>query len=116
MAPVIHIVMFQFKEDVSTETIKEMSDRMLGLKTNCIHATTKQPYILSSRGGTDMSIEGLTQGYTHAYVVEFASKEDRDYYVKEDPVHAAYVKDVVPLLIKPCIFDYHPGEFTHTKL
>lgn len=30
------------------------------------------------------------KGYTHAFVVEFASVEDRDYYVKEDEKHRAF--------------------------
>ena len=29
---------------------------------------------------------------SHGYVVEFASKEDRDYYVNEDPAHRAFIK------------------------
>lgn len=32
---------------------------MLGLKNKCLHATTQEPYILRSSGGTDNSIEGL---------------------------------------------------------
>lgn len=31
---------------------------MLGLKDNCLHAASEQPYILASSGGVDNSIEG----------------------------------------------------------
>jgi hypothetical protein len=34
----------------------------------------------------------LNKGYTHAFVVEFASKEDRDYYITKDPIHSEYAK------------------------
>lgn len=61
----------------------------------------------------DHTLTSQQDGITHAYVVEFESKEDRDYYVKKDPVHAAFVKDVVPLLAKPIIVDFHAGQFTH---
>lgn len=34
-------------------------NQMLALKTSCIHPTTGKPYILSSVGGRDISIENL---------------------------------------------------------
>lgn len=52
-------------------------------------------------------------GVTHAFVVEFASVEDREYYVKQDPAHIAFVKKVIPFLAKPYIVDFTPGEFSH---
>lgn len=88
---------------------------MLALSTNCVHPETQQSYIKSSVGGTDNSIENLQHGITHAFVVEFASVEDRDYYVQQDPVHAAFVKEVIPQLEKPQIIDFCPGVFSLTK-
>lgn len=32
----------------------------------------------------------LQRGYTHIFIVEFASKADRDYYVNEDRVHKEF--------------------------
>ena len=31
-------------------------------------------------------------GFTHGFVVEFSSKEDRDYYVLEDKAHRGFVE------------------------
>ncbi|KAJ3472472.1 hypothetical protein NLG97_g10960 [Lecanicillium saksenae] len=113
MAPITHIVLFEFKPEVTKAQREELSAEMLGLKDKCLHATTQKPYILRSSGGTDNSIEGLAQGVTHAFVVEFASAEDRQYYVKEDPAHIAYVQKILPFLAKPYIIDFTPGEFNH---
>ncbi|KAJ5489092.1 hypothetical protein N7539_003982 [Penicillium diatomitis] len=86
-------------------------DRMLALKDKCVHPTTNQSYIKSSSGGSDNSIEGLQAGITHAFVVEFASAEDRDYYVKEDPAHREFVKSLDGVLEKGQVIDYTPGVF-----
>lgn len=59
-----------------------------------------------------MQVIGLTickGGFSHGFVVEFESKEDRDYYVKEDPAHAAYGKLIGPLLQNVRVIDYEPG-------
>jgi len=53
------------------------------------------------------------QGITHAFVVQFDSVEDRDYYVKEDPAHRAFVQALIPYLAKPYVIDFTPGEFNH---
>ncbi|KAJ2975596.1 hypothetical protein NQ176_g5432 [Zarea fungicola] len=111
MAPITHIVLLEFKPEVTKAQRDELSAEMLGLKDNCIHATTQKPYILRSSGGSDNSIEGLQNGITHAFVVEFASAEDREHYVKEDPVHSAFVKKLFPFLAKPTVVDFTPGEF-----
>ncbi|OAQ96770.1 hypothetical protein LLEC1_00645 [Akanthomyces lecanii] len=111
MAPITHIVLFEFKAEVDKAERDELSAEMLGLKDKCLHATTQKPYIIRSSGGTDRSIEGMQHGITHAFVVEFASVEDRQYYVKEDPAHLAYVKKVFPRLAKPYVVDFTPGEF-----
>ncbi|EGX96688.1 stress responsive A/B barrel domain protein [Cordyceps militaris CM01] len=111
MAPITHIVMFEFKSDVTKAQRDELSKEMLALKDNCIHAATQKPYIVHSHGGTDNSIEGFQHGISHVFVVEFASVEDRTYYVKEDPVHSRYVQKLLPFLVKPTVVDFTPGEF-----
>jgi hypothetical protein len=37
-----------------------------------------------------MSWEPFSKGMTHGFVLEFASQEDLDYYLTEDPVHLAF--------------------------
>jgi hypothetical protein len=104
---------------------------MIGLKNSCIHPTTQRPYILASSGGVDNSPEGLQvgipslhlfrvsrphpneiqSGITHAFVVEFASAQDRDYYVEKDPAHRKFVRSLDGLLEKSQVIDYSNGSF-----
>jgi hypothetical protein len=48
---------------------------------------------------------------THGFVVEFSSTEDRDYYVKEDPAHQAFVKSIEDVLEKPIVLDFDDGVY-----
>ncbi|KAF7718503.1 Uncharacterized protein PECH_003687 [Penicillium ucsense] len=111
---ITHIVLFTFKAGTDAHVIQDTCDRMLALKDKCVHPTTNQSYIKSSSGGSDNSIEGLQAGITHAFVVEFASAEDRDYYVKEDPAHREFVKSLDGVLEKGQVIDYTPGVFAST--
>ncbi|KAL1986299.1 hypothetical protein VTN96DRAFT_6667 [Rasamsonia emersonii] len=108
---VTHIVLFQFKPGVSAETMKDVCARMLALKDQCIHPSSQKPYIKASSGGIDNSIEGIQHGITHAFVVEFESAEDRDYYVQKDPAHRAFVESVGSVLEKAQVIDFTPGVF-----
>ncbi|WEW59210.1 hypothetical protein PRK78_004679 [Emydomyces testavorans] len=106
-----HIVLFQFKPQTSPEAIKDVCVRMLELKDNCIHPTSRRPYIKSVTGGKDNSIEKIQNGITHAFVVEFENAQDRDYYVQEDPAHQAFVKSVGSVLEKAHVVDFTEGVF-----
>ncbi|GJP88586.1 hypothetical protein AnigIFM60653_005843 [Aspergillus niger] len=85
---ITHIVMFQFKDGVSPEVIKD------------------KPYIQAASGGLDNSPEGIQHGITHAFVVHFASAEDRDYYVAKDPAHQAFVKSLDGIIEKVQAIDF----------
>ncbi|KAJ5121670.1 uncharacterized protein N7515_009631 [Penicillium bovifimosum] len=106
---IIHIVLFQFKADVAAEAIRDVCGRMLALKDNCIHRSSQKPYIISASGGKDNSPEGIQNGITHAFVVEFASAADRDYYVESDPAHQAFVKSLDGLIEKAQAIDFTNG-------
>ncbi|KAK4250128.1 stress responsive A/B barrel domain-containing protein [Corynascus novoguineensis] len=108
---VTHIVLFQFRADAEPEAVKAAVDRFRSLKDNCIHPTSKTPYILSLKCGKDNSPEGLQNGMTHGFVVEFASAEDRDYYVTTDPVHQNFVKSIGDVLEKPVVLDFSDGVY-----
>ncbi|CAK7566079.1 MAG: hypothetical protein SEPTF4163_004013 [Sporothrix epigloea] len=108
---VVHIVLFQFKSSVGAEAVQAAGARFLALGSACIHPTTQAPYVLSVRGGKDNSIEPFQHGNTHGFVVEFASAEDRAYYVHEDPAHSAFVASVKDLVEKITVLDFTPGEF-----
>lgn len=53
----------------------------------------------------------LQNGIQYAFVAQFASIEDRDYYVKNDPVHQEFIKANGPLIEKAIVVDYTMGEF-----
>ncbi|KIW41474.1 uncharacterized protein PV06_07029 [Exophiala oligosperma] len=103
---IIHIVLFKLKSSLSDSEKKEFCDDMLGLKNTCIHPTSNTPYIVSSSGGADNSPEGVQGGLTHGFVVEFASSEDRDYYVSKDPAHQAFIKKNGPRFDDVRVIDY----------
>ena len=114
---------------------------MLALRDNCLHPTSQKPYIKTSSGGADNSPEGIQvgniaypceavektfildkgltdtkilysqNGITHGFVVEFASAEDRDYYVHKDPVHQAFVRSLDGVIEKAQAVDYTPGVY-----
>ncbi|KAH8811821.1 hypothetical protein F5884DRAFT_783547 [Xylogone sp. PMI_703] len=108
---IVHIVLFGFKPSADDSAIKDVCERMLALRENCIHPTTKKPYILSNSGGKDNSPEGLQGGITHAFVSHFANAEDRKYYIEQDPAHLAFVKSLDGVVEKAQVIDYTIGEF-----
>ncbi|KAK5330899.1 hypothetical protein LTR70_000221 [Exophiala xenobiotica] len=84
---------------------------MLDLRTSCVHPDTNKPYIVSSSGGVDNSPEGAQGGLTHGFVVEFASKGDRDYYVGEDPSHKKFQEKNRPRFDDVRVIDYEKGVY-----
>ncbi|EDU49111.1 stress responsive A B barrel domain containing protein [Pyrenophora tritici-repentis] len=107
---VVHIVLFEWKSTASPEQISEACTRMLALKEDCIHPTSQKPYIKSFSGGKNISPEGKSGNFTHGFVVEFESEEDRDYYVIKDPAHLEFVKLAGEVASEVNVFDYEPGK------
>jgi hypothetical protein len=78
---IIHIVMFEFKEDVTAEGIadvrfpgwchlylhgidgSQVCNRMLALKDKCLHPTTNAPYVKMAMGGKENSPEGIAVSF-----------------------------------------------------
>lgn len=50
---------------------------------------TDRPRVRSYEATLDLFLTAVQGGITHAFIIEFESEEDRDYYVKEDSQHAA---------------------------
>lgn len=50
-------------------------------------------------------------GFTHGFVVEFASKQDRDYYVSNDSTHQAFVKKNGSQFDDVRVIDYEKGVY-----
>lgn len=51
---------------------------------------------------------------THAFIVQFHSNEDRNYYVDNDPVHKIFKEAAAPYLDKAMVVDFQEGVF-HTS-
>ncbi|KAF7553319.1 hypothetical protein G7Z17_g3718 [Cylindrodendrum hubeiense] len=108
---ITHTVLFQFKADTKREDVKAACAQFLSLKTDCLHPSTNSAYITSLKGGQDNSPEGLQNGITHGFVVEFSTAEDRDYYVKTDPAHQAFIKTIGALVDKAIVVDFADGVY-----
>jgi hypothetical protein len=93
-----HVVLFQFKSNVTEAQIKEVSDAFAALpkKIDAIH---------DFEWGIDVSVEGKAQGFTHGFLVTFRSKEDRDAYLPH-PEHKKFVELVGPRIQNVLVFDY----------
>ncbi|KAL7947690.1 stress responsive A/B barrel domain-containing protein [Trichoderma barbatum] len=108
---ITHTILCQFKAEVKADDIKAVCKQFFALKDDCIHPTTGTGYIISLKGGKDSSIEAMQQGLTHGFIIEFASAEDRDYYVKTDPAHQAIVKSLQDIVENVIVVDFSDGMF-----
>lgn len=113
-----------------------MCDRFYSLKKVCLHPTSNTPYIISLKGGKDISPEehqvrndtssrlvfrhdvtGKTDpnycknGPTHGFVLEFASVVEKEYYVSEDPMHLDFIKSIKAIVMTATIMDFTDREY-----
>ncbi len=93
-----HIALFKFKPECSTEDI--------ALVWRTIEALPSQiPGILDFSWGRDVSVEGLSDGFTHSFIFTFESVAARDVYLPH-PVHQAAVAIVMPKLERVIVIDH----------
>jgi hypothetical protein len=90
----------------------QITSKFFGLKKSCVHPDTRRPYIVSVTGGVDTSIEHAQDGLSHAFILRFTSKDDRDYYVKDDPAHQAFKEAAAAVVEKTVVLDFQEGVFT----
>jgi hypothetical protein len=57
--------------------------------------------------GTNVSPEGLSDGFTHCWIVTFKDAKARDAYLVH-PAHKAFVDVLKPVLEKPFVVDFIP--------
>ena len=93
-----HVVLFKFKEDVTDAQVKEVEVAFAALPE-------KIDVIVDLEWGTDISPEGLAQGYTHCFFVSFADAAGRDAYLPH-PEHQKFVDLVKPRLESVLVVDY----------
>jgi len=93
-----HVVSFRFKETTSQHDIKKIEDAFRALPSK-IHE------IRSFEWGTNVSKENLSQGYTHCFILTFASDKDRDAYLVH-PAHKEFGNIIGDALDKVFVVDF----------
>ena len=93
-----HVVLFQFKDGTPDENVREIEAAFRALPD-------KIDVIQDFEWGTDVSVEGKAEGFTHCFFVTFASEADRDAYLPH-PDHAAFGAVLRPHLEKVLVVDY----------
>mgnify|MGYP000321332364 CR=1 FL=1 len=93
-----HIVLLQYKTDVSEQQIALVEQAFSALVND-------MEDVLDITMGPNNSPEGLTHGFTHAYVLSFADVHARDRYLPH-PRHKAFQQIADPLLEKVLVFDF----------
>ena len=99
MPQVKHYGCFEFKAGTTQETIDHCFSsmgEMLG----------KIDGLIDFNHGPYDSDEGLNEGFTHGFIMTFASPSARDAYLP-DPVHEAVKDIVVPNLERVVVFDFN---------
>jgi hypothetical protein len=92
-----HVVLFAFQPDAGAGVQKvEAAFRRLPQLI---------PQIRTFEWGTDVSVENIQQGFTHCFLLGFASAADRDAYLIH-PDHQAFGKLLEPFLDKVLVVDY----------
>jgi hypothetical protein len=69
---------------------------------------SKIPTVRSLAGGTDVSQEKRSKGFTHCWVLTFDSEKDRDAYIN-DPAHKDFGKLVGPVVADVMVIDFWSG-------
>lgn len=93
-----HVVLFAWKEDTPPQKVREIEEAFAALPS-------KLDLIADFEWGTDVSVEGIARGYTHAFLVTFKTKADRDAYIPH-PDHKAFVEFMKPHMKQVLVVDY----------
>lgn len=97
-----HIVLYKFKEGVSDKQIQEVVDAFCQLPK-------KIDTVIGFEHGTNVSKEGKSEGFTHAFLVTFRDEKGRDAYIAH-PAHQEYVNIVKDRREKVIVVDYWTEE------
>jgi hypothetical protein len=98
MPKVKHVALFKFKEGIAQEQIDQAFDQLLELSESIDGI---EDYV----SGANNSPEGLSQGYTHGFVMTFRDAAARDAYISH-PDHERVKTAVLPTIGGLVIFDF----------
>lgn len=98
-APVLrHVVLFAFKPDADAARVDGVVAQFGTLKAAI-------PGIEAYEWGTNVSPEGLNNGFTHCFTLSFGTDAARDAYLIH-PAHEAFVATLGPCLERSLVVDY----------
>jgi len=97
-----HVVSFRFKESATPEQILAVERAFRDLRKTIGE-------IRSYEWGTNVSPEGLAKGFTHCFILTFATAEDRDAYLVH-PDHQAFGRKLGPILDDVFVIDFWAEE------
>ena len=93
-----HVVLFKFSDSTTVGKVKDIEEAFRKLPE-------KIDVIEDFEWGTDISTEGLAQGFTHCFLVTFADEKGRDAYIPH-PAHQEFVALAKPYFEKVLVLDY----------
>lgn len=93
-----HVVLFSFKNDAPFEAVDVVVAGFAALPAAI-------PGIVAYEWGTNVSPEGLNDGFTHCFTLTFAAAEDRDAYLNH-PAHQRFVGTLGACLERSLVLDY----------
>ena len=93
-----HVVLFRFTDATPHETIRQVENAFRALPASI-------PQIKGFEWGLNNSPEGLDKGFTHCYLLTFASEADRAIYLPH-PDHKAFGELLSPWLEDVLVVDY----------
>jgi hypothetical protein len=93
-----HVVLFAFRPDAPLDAVDAVVAGFAQLPREI-------PAIAAYEWGTNVSPEGLNDGFTHCFTLSFASNEDRDAYLVH-PAHQRFVDTLGSCLERSLVLDY----------
>ncbi|MDA0766875.1 MAG: Dabb family protein [Verrucomicrobia bacterium] len=93
-----HVVCLKFKEDATPGQIQSVEKGFAALPS-------KIDTITGLDWGTNVSEEDRAKGFTHCFIVSFATKEGLAVYLPHE-AHQAFVKELRPILDDVFVIDF----------
>jgi hypothetical protein len=97
-APYRHVVLFRFKPDSPDEAVRQVEKDFAALKG-------KIDLIRDFEWGTNVSPEGMADGFTHCFFATFESKGDLEKYLVH-PEHKKFGTTLKGLIDRVLVVDY----------
>ena len=93
-----HVVLFKFTDETTDADVEKISTAFANLENEIDE-------VLAFEGGSDVSVEGLQNGFTHCFTITLDGEEGREAYLPH-PAHKAFGALVTPHVDKVTVIDY----------